>query len=548
MITASHQSRLIVVSAELLALGLVVLALRLGDVSRPPITDELYHVLSARSWVADGTFQIADGIYNRAAAFTILVGIFFEIFDESLIVARLPSIAAGTLTILILFVWLRRVAGRQAAWIAALALGLAPMAIFTSLFIRFYSLHALLFLCGTIGIYALGTQRPSVRATSLLLVATLSALGLALHLQVTTIIGLVALVLWLGLQAGLALAKSRPHVFVVTWSIVGLAAIAFGIVVTLTTDSGLAVLESYRWTPLWNAHHREELEYYFITLGRRYPTFFSLFPLAIVFAISRRPAVASLCTVIFVTSFVLLSFGGRKAELYIFFAMPFFFAVWGIALAEGGGLLFKFLRRYTDEATQQLFRISPDSAVLPRLHWSFITLVVAFVMVTNTAFPTGLKMALNPRPVAADWRAIEPTLRPIAEKADVVLTTADITALYFIDRHDIFISATHLSEQEVRQEFALDYRTGRPIISTPLSLRKVMTCYPTGLVIVEERYWLSDLMVSEAIANLLITRAARIDLDEASGIRAYRWDAPLFGPEIDCEDLPKFAGGTAAVN
>jgi hypothetical protein len=75
-----------------------------------------------------------------------------------------------------------------------------------------------------------------------------------------------------------------------------------------------------------------------------------------------------------------------------------------------------------------------------------------------------------------------------------------------------------------------------------------MTCYPTGLVIVEERYWLSDLMVSEAIANLLITRAARIDLDEASGIRAYRWDAPLFGPEIDCEDLPKFAGGTAAVN
>jgi len=528
---------------EVLGLGLVALGLRLGDAFRPPIFDELYHVLAARSWVIDGTFRIADGVYERATAFTVLIGTAFEFFGDSLIVARLPSIVAGMVMVLVLFLWLRTVAGRGAAWIAALALCLSPEAIFASVHIRFYTLHALLILCGAIGAHALATRRHGLLATALLVAATLSALGLALHLQITTYIGLLALALWLGFRAAGVLLSARTQVVKLVWVAAALAAtLAIGVAAVLTTEYGAGTLKIYRSAPLWNIEAGNKLEYYVVSLALRYPTFFSLFPLAALYAIGKRPAVASLCVTIFAVSFLVLSLGASKAERYIFFAMPFFFAVWGIALAEGAAPLFNSLRGLTDAAAQKLGLVRD---IPKRLHWCITGLVLAFIMFTNTAFPLGLKMAFNPRPVSAKWQTVEPILRPIAQAADVVLTTEDINALYFIDRHDMFISATKLSEQRPGEEFTIDRRTGRPIISTAKSLKRVMACYATGLVIAEELHWLNDIYVTEVVAFLITSQMERIDLAEKAGIRAYRWRAPLSDANVDCQGLPAFGRKTA---
>ena len=127
-----------------------------------PRNDELYTLLAARGWLIDGVPRIADGVYDRAQLYTILVAQFLRVFGESLAVARLPSLIAGSLLVVAVFVWTRSVAGNLAAWIAALFVCLSPLTIQMSQYARFYTLFGLLFWLGAVGIYALVEAPPAV--------------------------------------------------------------------------------------------------------------------------------------------------------------------------------------------------------------------------------------------------------------------------------------------------------------------------------------------------------------------------------------------------
>ena len=54
-------------------LGCVALAVRLPNLDHVAELDELYHFFAAQSWLAEGQLEIADGVYNRTALFTIFV-------------------------------------------------------------------------------------------------------------------------------------------------------------------------------------------------------------------------------------------------------------------------------------------------------------------------------------------------------------------------------------------------------------------------------------------------------------------------------------------
>ena len=148
-------------SAGLLFAAAVLI--RLIDLDHLPRNDELYTVLAARGWLTDGVPRIADGIYDRAELYTILVAQFFRVLGESLVVARLPSLLAGSGLVVAVFLWTRSVAGNAAAWIAALFVCLSPLEIQLSQYARFYTLFGLLFWLGATGIYALVEQQVSSR-------------------------------------------------------------------------------------------------------------------------------------------------------------------------------------------------------------------------------------------------------------------------------------------------------------------------------------------------------------------------------------------------
>src|SRR5918992_793088 len=107
---------------EPLLLCSLALAVRLAWLHADLHIDELYHLLAARGWSESGIPRIGEGVYDRAFLFTALIGWWQEIFGAGVLVARLPSVIAGTALVLAVFLWTRRVAGPLAAWVAGLLL------------------------------------------------------------------------------------------------------------------------------------------------------------------------------------------------------------------------------------------------------------------------------------------------------------------------------------------------------------------------------------------------------------------------------------------
>jgi hypothetical protein len=73
-----------------LAAGLpfvLAVLLRLVDLISLPRWDELWTLLSARGWLSDSVPRIAEGSYDRAELYTIMVGWSLELFGDSLVVA-----------------------------------------------------------------------------------------------------------------------------------------------------------------------------------------------------------------------------------------------------------------------------------------------------------------------------------------------------------------------------------------------------------------------------------------------------------------------------
>ena len=319
---------------DLVAVGLLAVVVRSFHTEHAPLYDELYHVLAARSWATEGSLAINDGVYNRGAYFTIMTGWMFERFGLSLTTARVVPIAAGSLLVLSLFLWTLSVAGRAAAWAAALLLCFSPNAIVLSQFIRPYSLHSLMFFWGAIGIYALVSAQGvwGWRRASLLLCSAAS-LFLALHLQVTTLIGLVGLTPWLAITLGPAWARRierlpRYRLMVV---VVLMLAVAGGIAVV---QSGMAqhLLELARQQPLWAQGSKFHL-YHWIFL-KDYPIFWGLLPLTLLYSIARKGRPAVFCCSVFTVSLLLHLFFPIRGERYISYLMPFLFAIWGMVVAE----------------------------------------------------------------------------------------------------------------------------------------------------------------------------------------------------------------------
>src|SRR5690606_35034555 len=180
-----------ILSWDLAFLTALALIVRLIQLDHTVQVDELNHIFAARSLLEDGTLQIGDdgGLYTRAWDFTYVVAAAFALLGESVVVARIPAMLAGTALVAVLFAWTRSVAGRGAAWLAALFLCFDPTAIFLSQFNRFYTIHALLFLLGAIAVFSLCTQPASPRRRIGLGLAALAAFALAYHLQVTTMVG-----------------------------------------------------------------------------------------------------------------------------------------------------------------------------------------------------------------------------------------------------------------------------------------------------------------------------------------------------------------------
>ena len=543
-----------------LILGLA-LAVRLIGLDHTPHTDELNHMLAGRSFRADGTFEIGNGgRYPRAKLMTVLVAAMNAVFGEGLVVARIPALVTGVLLVGAVFLWTRAVAGRLAAWIAAVLLITNPMAVYLSQTVRFYSLQVLLIWVGVTGWYGwvMGRMggggnegggasedgmssapgRAGGRAGGRALIWPAIALAIALHLQLLTLVDGMGLGLWTALvmiprgagatkeRRGERGERRRPGALAMAGGI-ALAAIGVALLAVFAkTGPGGYLVKLFHFVPLHAAGHTHNPWFYVQYLRYDYGVLWLLFPLWLALALAFRPRPALFCGILFGTAMVFHAIAAWKHERYLFHALPFLFVVMGIA---AGGIL--------ERAGAALGWGRVGGARKGSLGWvaAAVGLVVATALSTN-AFRTTWKMLtvsderwddMYRYRGEPDWAKAAPALRAVADSVEVVVSSNDLKSLYYLDRMDYTLSAFNLTSVKGNlPEFGIAEKTGMPVISDPGSIAKVIDSHQSGLVVVERYDWHERAGVPGGTGNYISAHTEAVPLDGHWRLLAFRWRRP----------------------
>jgi 4-amino-4-deoxy-L-arabinose transferase-like glycosyltransferase len=494
------------------ALGLFALALAVrlaAGVVLPIAQDEPYHILAARSWLSDGTFRLFEGRYTRAEPFTVLVGLSMKAFGDNALGARMPSILSGALLVPLVFLWTRAKAGQLAATVAALLLCLSQIPIETSALTRFYALQSLCIWIAATLVFDATASGARWRPAGLAVAAVL--LAFALELQVTTFVAVAGLGLWAALDGAWRVrARLRRR-----WVLLGVAALAAFAVILLAVSplGGLLarMIGDFRSAEYWAADKQNNIGFYHRELRNEYSLLWPLFPAACVLAIGAKPRVGTFCSLLALVIIGVMSFGGMKAPRYILPAYPFLFVVWGLAAEALARPLWTAAQGASARALQAVR--APPHLVRP-VAGAIVALCAAFALVSQLSLYTGLvtlpraavRLAAQPDrylpyPQQQPWRS--PEILAAVRDAGLVVTSNEMFTLLFIGRYDVHFSRDLLEQTAERSDFAVDPRTGRPVISTARSLKELIGCYPNGVALVQGWNWRNPHGVNDEASELL---------------------------------------------
>jgi hypothetical protein len=495
---------------------------------QPLFWDEYFHLLAARSWSESGSLAIADGSYVRAAWFSKLVGLLFRAFGESPFVARLPGAVALAAWSVAIFLPVRALAGRPAAWIAALLFCLSPLVIVNTVMVRFYGPAGVLFWLGCLAAFFGAVGPRSGRQRVALTVTSLVSLFFAFSITPLARLWIACLGFWvLGLVAVRAYRSERR------WLLLGALA-AVGVVVTIGafgTGWIQPLWAYYRDVPAWGLDRGDAVRWYELLIRGEYPTLWTLLPVAVVFAALRHGPLTGLCAVTFVSGLVFLSFGGPKGERYALPLLPFFFVLWGAATAG----LVPAVRGRIGELVGRGAEAGLPAWMAKAAGPALLAAVIAFVLVTNPGF-SGIRHAWRGQIESADrppqgpaaspaaWEEVASLLRPVLGEVDVVVTPNSLQALYHVGRYDVAIQPWVLDLLDPLPEFGADYRTGLPVISTLASLERLVAENERGVVFGERWRWREPWEgIPNEMADYIESTMEPIALPAALGVIAYRW-------------------------
>jgi len=463
-----------------LIFGLLVFAaaivLRLAQLDAGPTYDELYHLMAAQSWIETGTFAIADGAYTRTPIYTTLTAHVLELTgSDTLFGARWPNVIFGSLLVLLAVLWTYRIAGRTAAIVISLLLVLWPTGIYVSQYARFYALHGLLFFAGALSVYAVFL--PDQGAWRRALLAVLSGLFFwaALQFQLTTLVGICCLALWVfGFVIVPILWRHPRRVFIFS---------ALAIVGTLTCllVLGSGILNEY-WTHYTFSPWPVDRTYYNRALRDTFPLLWPLTPFLAIAALRATPRPAGFCLVISFAGLVVHTFAGNHNLRYIYYLSPFLFALW----AMGVQAVFPTVLSTSQAALRHILGPRASAWMVNGI------LVVAFLFAigANGAVPRsvayalgGAHMPFNPH---FDFGDTKERLAELRRDGVVVVAENDLFAIRFLGGLDITFNRNQLPGMK---EFDVDPRTGKRIVWTTEALQKIIRCNEKG-VFVAVRGWL----------------------------------------------------------
>jgi hypothetical protein len=507
-------------------LSVVVLAIAVTRASGL-LFDEFYHFLAARSWAADGTLAIGDGVYNRAWLITKAVGVAFVLFGESETVARIVPAAGGVAWLLVVFLWTRLFMGRIIAWIAVLLLLFSAEFLNLSVFIRFYTWHSFfVFLGFSLVTVLLYTSVTGVYRLVFGILAILS-FAVAFHLQYSTLIAIAGIVTWLAVTH-FCMILSYFKRLVRNPAIFSLAVILTVAAVGVIYASGLAqqLWTIYTHTALWNVNAIQTYHWFF---HAGYPSLWAVFPIATIVAATYRPPFGLACVIIFSVAFFLHTFGGMREIRYLSHALPFFFII--------GAIMITLISQRVYREIRNLDMLYLNGGLAKRgllmVVWVIIFVLTAPLFITNTA---GMKSAIaivgNPTNnfhQGTDWSDFNLDLKQIANGVDVVVVTYCVAGFYYLGDIDFVLSRTIMLETDTRDEFGYDGRLGRQVISEAESFKLIMDCHASGIIVVDQLRWDNLSTGDDAeIIQLIKTHMKPVTNLNTDSVRVFMWEQEDF--------------------
>jgi hypothetical protein len=487
-----------------------------------PTYDEFFHILTAKEWLQSGNFQIGDGVYERAKYFTALVAGFIKLFGDSFVVYRLPSLIAGTLWVTTIFYWVYREVGVKEAWIAGLIMAIAPEMIFLSQFARFYAIHGLCFFIGVIALYYLFSHTNKWSVKQYILSGSIAVLSLLLarHFQLTTLLGLGGVVVWLFIIKLTHFIKYQEKPKLI-WTLVLLGvSLVFGALFVFYTDAGLALWENYRKPLYWAQADASNYMYYRYVLTEQYQVIWLLLPVIVLVSLARRYRPALFSATLFCFVIVLHSFAGTKGERYIQYAMPFLFILFAITIP----VLYGYLKKIAGEVYEYTFGttvwVSGYSKTVSHI---IALLVIAYIFVMNSAIMSGVKMALSKGSENPDWALIVKEVQKHIDTDTTVLTSEAAKTLYYFKSYDYEVNDTAVHDAD-GVEFAINTRLGKPAVGSIESIRNIVSCHDKGIFITEKRRFLNaPRIVRPEVRDYVLSHMTKVENLSEPRIFVFVW-------------------------
>jgi len=290
----------------------------------------------------------------------------------------------------------------------------------------------------------------------------------------------------------------------------------------------------------WAEHDAGNARFYHYLLLDLYPPLWALFPLAVLIAAATRYRAALLCVCVFGIALIAHSVMAWKTERYIFYVLPFFFALWGIAI--GGAL--PWIRSRTDLLLRNTGLSAHRSRIRSLLSWGLIGAVILFAAFSSPAASYGLKMmtvddadwrwgGYRGHP---DWEAAAEATAPLLREANVVVASYDVTSLYATGRLDFMLRSAGGGGSDEGVLFGYRSKSAVPTVGSPRALEQVMDCYASGLVFIEGGHHGRSWAVDTRMVDLLEARSTRLATPDRQ-MYVYHWEGDGSGAG-DCEAVP----------
>jgi len=514
----------------------------------PPLYDEMYHMLAAESWTMSGELRILDGEYLRASLFTKMVGLNAQLCGPSLECARGISLVASVLLVFLVTVFAGAVMRPAVGLIAGLLIALNPAVVAVSQYVRFYSLHTLmLFLIAAIlFILVAHWRRISIWQTVTLASLATALLLFANHLQPLTQVGLLALLFGAAIILTPDIAKWLRHQnfwFALFFIIAVLAVFALSIFAVDIEGK----IQTLRSAPLWAQRHQDDWFFYHYMLRAWYPVLWPMMAILTILAIAQWPRPSIYFLVAFASSLIVLSIAGTKADRFIVFALPFLFIPMAAGIMTGLQLFIGFLQQRMGE----LFRWRTGHPLIAALVGAIVVGSLMLFGITQPIARDLARMLTNPESTrvfwgyrgVADWPEATDKIRESIKHYPVVLSSSGVKAAYYLGDFSFELNSSVMRETDTREEFGLDRRTGRRVISNLESIMKIVRECGSTLVIVEEGHSRNEetlMALNEFVSPLTPAANMRVWTLDPRVIGTSEVDRALIGAEpLNCRPVTR---------